>query len=219
MNLIELFVEQVRERPHASAIIESHTGRDYRTSFAELDNSSCKVAALLRSAGVSAGDPVLIFHPISTELYVVLLAIFRLGAVAMFIDPSASRGQIENCCKLLPPRAFIASPKAHLLRVICPAIRRIPVKFVFGVWVPGAIPLLNAQKQEPLKDYELCPAEATALLTFTSGSTGLPKAAPRTHGLLLAQRLALERHLKFVPGEVDLTTLPIFVLANLASGI
>ena len=58
-----------------------------------------------------------------------------------------------------------------------------------------------------------------ALITFTSGSTGAAKAAVRTHGFLLAQHAVLARDLELQAGEVDLTTLPIFVLANLASGV
>jgi acyl-CoA synthetase (AMP-forming)/AMP-acid ligase II len=56
-------------------------------------------------------------------------------------------------------------------------------------------------------------------LTFTSGSTGQPKAAVRTHGFLLAQHRVLEKSLRLVPGDVDLTTMPIVLLANLASGV
>jgi acyl-CoA synthetase (AMP-forming)/AMP-acid ligase II len=61
--------------------------------------------------------------------------------------------------------------------------------------------------------------QTPALVTFTSGSTGEPKAAVRTHGFLLAQHAVLEDSLSLAAGEVDLTTLPIFVLANLASGV
>jgi acyl-CoA synthetase (AMP-forming)/AMP-acid ligase II len=41
----------------------------------------------------------------------------------------------------------------------------------------------------------------------------------RTHGFLVAQHRALVESLALAPGEVDLTTLPVFVLANLASGV
>ena len=64
-----------------------------------------------------------------------------------------------------------------------------------------------------------CTPDAPALLTFTSGSTGEPKAALRRHGFLLAQHRALEHTLELQTGEVDLCTQPIFVLANLASGV
>jgi acyl-CoA synthetase (AMP-forming)/AMP-acid ligase II len=61
--------------------------------------------------------------------------------------------------------------------------------------------------------------ETPALLTFTSGSTGQPKATVRTHALLAAQHAALEESIRLRPGQIDLTTLPIFALANLASGV
>jgi acyl-CoA synthetase (AMP-forming)/AMP-acid ligase II len=68
-----------------------------------------------------------------------------------------------------------------------------------------------------LRAEELSP-ETPALITFTSGSTGEPKAAVRTHGLLVAQYHALRANLGLAPGQVDLATLPIFALASLAAG-
>ena len=62
-------------------------------------------------------------------------------------------------------------------------------------------------------------AATPALITFTSGSTGTPKAALRTHGFLLAQQRVLAETLELTPGDIDLATLPIFVLANLAAGV
>lgn len=219
MNLVAVLTEQVRQRPAAPAIIESRRGTETVTTFAALGERSRRVAALLREAGLRAGDPVLIFHPMSAELYTVLLGVFRLGAVAMFLDPSAGREHIERCCELQAPRALVASPKAHLLRLTCGALRRIPHKFAIGPWLPGATSLRRAGGVSPVEHCEPCAAESPALLTFTSGSTGQPKAAVRTHGFLLTQHQVLERHLKLAPGEVDLTTLPIFLLANLASGV
>lgn len=219
MNLVEILAEQTRQRPEAAAIIDTRGGRDRVTTFAQLDERSAKVARLLRNAGIVAGDPVLIFHPMSAELYIVLLGIFRIGATAMFLDPSAGRDHIERCCELQPPKALIASPKAHLLRFVSRGLRRIPRKFVLGAWLPGAMSLADAERESPLKNCERCDADAPALLTFTSGSTGLPKAAVRSHGFLLAQHAVLERHLALMAGEVDLATLPVFLLANLASGV
>ncbi|MEN8133824.1 MAG: AMP-binding protein, partial [Pseudomonadota bacterium] len=164
-------------------------------------------------------DRVLVFQPMSYELYVILLAIFRLGAVAMFLDPSAGRAHIEQCCDIGAPRALIASTGAHLLRLVSKNLRRIPKKFVIGSYAPGAISTRRADSLQQLEDIERCLAEDPALLTFTSGSTGRPKAALRSQAFLMAQHQALERALRLRAGEVDLTTLPIFLLANLASGL
>jgi acyl-CoA synthetase (AMP-forming)/AMP-acid ligase II len=64
-----------------------------------------------------------------------------------------------------------------------------------------------------------CDPDTPAIITFTSGATDVPKAAVRTHGLLLAQHRALAASLALESGQADLTTLPIVLLANLASGV
>ena len=59
----------------------------------------------------------------------------------------------------------------------------------------------------------------TALITFTTGSTQIPKAAKRTHGFLDAQFSALQRTLKTQDTVVDMPVLPIVLLINLGEGI
>src|SRR5690349_13400056 len=144
MNLVETFADQVALRPQATAIIERRQGQDRTSTFTDLDLSSKKIAALLRHCGIKGNDVVLLFQPMSADLYAVLLALFRLGAVAMFLDPSTGRDHIEHCCELQRPRALIASPKAHLLRLVSSSLRRIPLKFVFGSRLPRTIPLSEA---------------------------------------------------------------------------
>jgi acyl-CoA synthetase (AMP-forming)/AMP-acid ligase II len=218
VNIAEVLRQQAGERP-AAAIIDTDRGRPRTTSFADLDRLAGHAAGLLERSGLRPGDAVLVFHPMSLELYVALLAIFRLRLVAMFLDPSAGRAHIERCCALHPPRGLIASAKAHLLRLWSPALRRIPVKFTVGWPVPGATRWSSLERTPPHETIADCPPETPALLTFTSGSTGQPKAAVRTHGFLLAQHAVLARSLRLEPGDVDLTTLPIVLLANLGSGV
>lgn len=219
MNLVALVTAQAATRPHAPATIESPRGRVRVMTFAELDDAAQRAAAMLRAAGLREGDAVLVFQPMSAELYVALLALFRLGATAMFLDPSAGAVHLEACCELQPPRALIASAKAHLLRLRSRALRQIPLKFAIGLPVPGARRWSGWRDCAPLSEVFPATEDTAALLTFTSGSTGQPKAAVRTHGFLRAQHRVLERNLALQPGEVDLATLPVFLLANLASGV
>ena len=212
MNIAAILSEQ---RGDAPAIIE----RAGTTTFAQLDDRVRRAAAMLRENGVGPGDSVLIFQPMSAQLYTALLAVFRIGAVAMFLDPSAGRAHIEACCELSAPRALIALDRAHLLRLTSRALRRVPVKFSIGMWVPGAMRWSALESHAPCDDIALVTSETPALLTFTSGSTGRPKAAVRTHGFLIEQHRVLARSIALEAGEVDLATLPIFTLANLASGV
>ncbi len=219
MNLVALITAQVAVRPDAPAIVEVRRGRVCVTTFAELDDAAQRAAAMLREAGLREGESVLVFQPMSAELYVALLALFRLGATAMFLDPSAGAAHMEACCELQRPRALIALTRAHLLRLRSPALRRIPLKFAIGLPVPGARTWAGWRDCVPVREMFPAVAGTPALLTFTSGSTGQPKAAVRTHGFLRAQHRTLERNLTLQPGEVDLATLPVFLLANLASGV
>jgi acyl-CoA synthetase (AMP-forming)/AMP-acid ligase II len=155
----------------------------------------------------------------SIELYVAIAAILRSAMTVMIVDPSAGRRYMDRCCELLPPQALIASSKAHALRIVSPALRRIPLKWSIGPFVPGARRLERYAKW-PLNDTVThCTEDTPALVSFTSGSTGEPKAAVRTHAFLLAQHAAVEQNLQLIPGEIELVTLPIFVLANLASRV
>jgi acyl-CoA synthetase (AMP-forming)/AMP-acid ligase II len=221
MNTAELFLKQARLRPDAPAIIETRNGKDRVLTFRELDDLSARGAALLRWRGLRSGDTALVFQPMSIDLYVALASLFRAGIVAMFLDPSAGRAHIAQCCALRSPDAFLGSPKAHLLRIVSPEIRRIPRHFAFGGWpIPGAVSWTKGLRQiDPSSEVEPCAPDTPALLTFTSGSTGQPKAAVRTHALLHAQHSALEESIHLQAGQMDLTTLPIFALANLASGV
>ncbi len=219
-NIATVLEEQANLRPNAPAIVDAHKGLDRSCSFSELNHTSAQVAALLRQHGLRAGDIVLVFQPISLELYQVLAALFRLGLVAMFVDPSSGRQALERCIAIHAPKGLIASSKAYLLLgLISPALRRIPVKVCIGFRVPLAIRWGDKRMLRPHRRITPLTPDAPALITFTSGSTGRPKAVARSHGFLLAQHRAISRTLGLRAGDVDLTTLPIAVLANLASGV
>ena len=219
MNITQVLIDQATQRPEAPAIVEAAGAGNRTLTFAQLAERSARAAALLQAAGLRTGDRVLVFQPMSIELYTALLAIFRLGLVATVLDPSAGRGHIEQCCGIARPRAFIGPARAHILRLLCRGLRRIERHFVTAGWAPRSTRWSTLERLDPLNSMTPCDASHGALLTFTSGSTGVPKAAVRSHGFLLAQHEALAESIELEPGEVDLPTLPIFVLANLASGV
>ena len=219
MNVAEILHQHAAGDPDQVALADVRRGRIRRTTYADLDRRAGQLAELLRRSGLRPGDTVLVMHRMSSELYIALAAIFRLGLVAMFVDPSAGSAYLERCCRLHPPRALIASSKAQLLRLWMPALRRIPLTFSFGCRVPGAFRAEHAWRLAGDETIAATDSNAPALVSFTSGSTGAPKVIVRTHEFLLAQHRAIEQSLALTSGEVELVTLPIFVLANLASRV
>lgn len=216
MTIGDKLTEQARVRPGTVALIDDAAGRTL--TFAQLDDEVAKAAAWWRARGLKRGEAVLVFVPMSADLYVALLALFRIGAVALFLDPSAGKEHLERCCARWAPVALLAIPKAHLLRLRSRALRAIPLKVTTGGWLPGTVRWLLGTTAERVTANDAQPEDA-ALVTFTSGSTGVPKGAVRTQGFLLAQYRALAPSIALEAGDVDLATLPVFTLANLAAGV
>ena len=220
MNIEALFHDRAVADPQAPAIISSRRDVDDRWSYHRLDSTGARIASVLREHGLRSGDAVLILVPMSPGLYATLAAVWRSGAVAMFVDPSAGREHVERCCRLIEPKAFVGTARANGLRLVSGPLRRIPGHYVVSGMFPGATDLIRRARTAPeLADRANVESETPALITFTSGSTGQPKAAVRTHGFLLAQHAVLARHLHLEPGQIDLATLPVFAIANLASGV
>jgi acyl-CoA synthetase (AMP-forming)/AMP-acid ligase II len=216
MNLVALLRERAGLHPDRPALIDPSGGKERSLTFAELWTRIGAGAARLEALGLKRGDTILAFQPVSLELYELLLSAFCRGIRVMLADPSAGGKFLTLCCQRLPPDAFFGPWKAHLLRAIVPGLRRIPLALRSSGWFPATRSWQAANGSLPITEVA---DDAPALITFTSGSTGVPKAAVRTHGFLLAQHRALSHSLDFEEGEVDLITLPVFVLANLASGL
>ena len=216
-NVVELFLAQARARPTAIALIDRHRGRDRSTTFGELEERSARIATLLAARGIGPGSPVLLFHPPTAELYAVIIAVFRIGAVAMVVDLTAGKGTLAAACREMPPAALFASGRALLLALTSASLRAIGVKLTSAPFALGATRLAAARRAPRREELAAASDGAPALVTFTSGSTGAAKGAVRTHGVLAAQHEALGG-IAATTGERDLVSLPIVVLTNLGNG-
>ena len=205
-NLYESLRRFAEKSPDRLALI--HRGRTL--AYGDFRARVERRAAELRRRGVGKGDRVVIFVPMGIALYEILLAVFAIGAVAVFLDAWADPKRLDYAAQLAEAKAYVAIPKAYLLLLKSKALRRIPVRLFpwFGRRAASA-DFASAD----------CVPEDPALITFTTGSTGVPKAALRTCGFLWAQHEALTESLDVREGDVDLATLPIFALNNIACGV
>lgn len=203
MNLVELFLKQVEARPDAAAIIMPK-GRV--VTYAELAERSAARSRAYQRAGIGPGDVVLIARGVSVELYETLLAVFRSGAVAMFPEPAAGLKGLRVAVEAVKPKAVVTTGIGLILWLLFPELRRLK--------------LLPDPGDDDLGDGVLAhlPGDAPALITFTSGSTGRPKGIVRSSDFLVLQHTLLEKLRQTKPSDVDLISLPVFILSNLAAG-
>lgn len=205
-NIVSRLVDAAARHPDRLAIADSGG----RITFGALNQRVASAGAGLASEGVRVGDRVLVFVPMSIDLYVAMLGALHAGAVPVFVDAWADRRRLAAAVRAAAPVAFIGSRRAFLLRLLSREVRDIS-----RAYTPHSAALTRSAGGVPAS----VRAESPALVTFTTGSTGAPKAAERTHAFLLAQHRALAEHLAPRGDDVDMPTLPVFVLSNLALGV
>jgi long-chain acyl-CoA synthetase len=133
-------------------------------SLPELDALASGLAASLAKIGVAAGERVAVMASNRPEFVTAVLAIWRLGATAVLISPAWKHDEVDHALALTSP--------AH-------AVGDHPV-------LAGLMPMLHLD--EPITPAEPLPGpsapQSDAVLVFTSGTTGLPKAVRHTHASL-----------------------------------
>ncbi len=202
-NISGLFFEAAEKNPEKTAIIY----RNQQITFGELEKQVKETACYFMSKGITKGDRAMVFVPMSIDLYRIVLALFRIGATAVFLDEWVSKKRMEECCKTAQCKAFIGIFKARVLSFFSSELRKIPIH------------LGNRfQPYNAILDFAGTFKSDTALITYTTGSTGTPKAAKRTHGFLLEQFNALLETIKPAEDDIDMPVLPIVLLMNLGTG-
>ncbi len=174
----------------------------------------------LKNIGIGKGDRVIIFVPLSLELYLSMFAVQRLGAIAVFLDSWARKDHLGVTAQVVEPKAMISFEKAFELCSAVPGLADIRVKIVVGAHerdYTGDLESLAKCAGRP--DIEPVESNDTALITFTTGSSGVPKGANRTHRFLAAQHRALDKEIPYNENDLDLPVFPIFSLNNLAGGV
>ena len=212
MNLVHRLAEQASQHPERAAIIDANCAISYERLWHRVEGG----ADFLRNAGLKENDFVLVLHPITIELYELLLSCFHAGLTVVLIDPAKGTEFLNDCLSKYPPAAFLASSKAHLLRLKSSELRKIPVKIHTGPFLPFTKSWKPSSEARAITEVN---PDTPALITFTSGSTGQPKGVSRSHQFLLAQDTILSKSLNLEEGQVDLVTLPVFLLSNLSHGL
>jgi len=210
-NITQHFYDSAKIYPSNTAIIYD----DVSISYSELLTEVEITAHYFLSKGIKPGDRVLVFVPMSIDLYRIVLALFSIGASAVFLDEWVSKKRLEICCSIAQCTAFIGVTKAHVLRFFSKELRKIPI----------ILKIRGHKKsffENTTRSFHNLPflvnEHETALITFTTGSTGIPKAAKRSHYFLDEQLKALREKVKSTSDDTELTTLPIVLFINLGVG-
>jgi long-chain acyl-CoA synthetase len=186
-------------RPGHVAI--THDGRSL--TVGELEARSGRAAALLAALGVGRGDRVAIQLPNVPAFVDFYFATLRLGAVVVPVNPLLRAAESAFTLEDAEARVLIAWHEAEAPEGdVGAAIETVRIEDPFG----GSV-LDGIEGDEAV--VEVDPAE-TAVILYTSGTTGRPKGAELTHRNLGLNTKGVIAELAIGADDVLLGTLPLF---------
>jgi long-chain acyl-CoA synthetase len=195
-NLAELIGHHGATRARAVALVEPHPRRRSVT-WAELDDRVSRVAAGLAAHGLVAGHRVALLGSNSIEFVVAYFAALRAGFVCVPMDPDATDDEVRSMLTDCSARVILSATDHGISNV-----RRLELteQGLDALAEDGAGVVVTSPQDR----------EALAVLLYTAGTSGDPKAAMLTHRALLSH---LEHIATF--GVVDdqttvLALLPLF---------
>lgn len=199
------------ERPDQVALAMGDT----RYTYPELDDAHRRVASWMSQQGVGRGDRVAIYLGNSTEFVTAFLAVLRLGAVHVPVNPMFQPAELAY--ELLDSEPVLVVTNSALRPVLEACADRVPELPVLLVDGAG---WQDATSAEPYTgdDGDL---DSLAALNYTGGTTGMPKGCQHTQGHMLytVASAATATRMPSDGSYVSLCYLPIFWIAGEDLGI
>ncbi|HET9235182.1 MAG TPA: AMP-binding protein, partial [Candidatus Eisenbacteria bacterium] len=207
LHLLESRAERFANRP-ALSIREQGSWRTL--SYGALSRGVRTWATEWVHSGLLPGDRVAILSESRPEWAMAFLAGVRSGAVCVPLDPKLTQSELANLLSDCRPR-ILAVSSAHLEKAHEIAkqlgIQQLHVIDTPPDTMPDNVPMLERALDE------------TALLVYTSGTTGNSKGVMITFGNLLFEVKSFERAFPFGPGDRFLSILPLNHSLELTGGL
>jgi acyl-CoA synthetase (AMP-forming)/AMP-acid ligase II len=230
-NFASMLAGHAAARPDAVALAmagDYHPEDGYRLydtlSFKALHERSDALAwGLQERLGISRGERVSMLVTPGFEFFVVGMALYKLGAVPVLIDPGMGREGFLRCVAANQPSALIAIPAGQALsRVFSSSFGSVKRRLTVGggAWLFGGLSYDACLMPErgPFPMAEVAP-DSEASILFTSGSTGPAKGVVYTHGMFTTQAQLIGRMMGIRAGESDVPCFLPFAMFSVSLGM
>ncbi|MGA1845224.1 MAG: o-succinylbenzoate--CoA ligase [bacterium] len=181
-------------------------GPDCLLTYGEVCRRMLGIADALRTAGIGRGDRIAVLGPNSVECVLLLIALWRLGAVAVPVSTRWPPGLVDMALEGIGCRTLVLSRdhageygKAYRVFLLDEVVA--PCR-------------LDQGTPEALSHPVDCDQDATII--YTSGSSGTPKAVLHTLGNHCHSALGSNALIPFAPGDRWLLSLPLYHIAGIA---
>ncbi|BDH56027.1 AMP-binding protein [Tsukamurella sp. PLM1] len=189
-------------------------------SYAAIAESVRAVAAVLRDAGVGAGDGVCVLMPTDFDCVAAVYGVWARGGVVTPVTPPTfadldeyTRHVAAIIDEAAPAVVVTIAGLADLARAAIAAGRRTDARVIALDTALASRSAAEAADDEPLGE-----PGRYALLQFTSGSSGTPRGVRITWDNIAANTAMIARTLGWRPGEAMASWLPLYHDMGLIGG-
>lgn len=209
----------------ALVVVDHDHWRGRTISNGELAHRTAATAIALAGHGVAPGDHVLWSAKRSPAALVAALAILRMGAVLVPINPAASERELGQLIDGVKPGLAVMDDYDMMVSLarLAEGRRGVPAVNAATIGAPSERSLQGvatpriAEAVVPVLD-AAAPGDP-ALVVHTSGTTGRPKGAVLTHGNLAAGARSLRQAWHWTPEDRLVLALPLFHVHGLVAGL
>ncbi len=185
----QLFETQAQQTPDAIAIADSHQ----QLSYQKLNKTANQLAHYLQKQGVKPEQTIGICLERSCEMVIALLAVLKLGATYIPLDPAYPKDRLNFIIDNAQISLIITQTSLNSLRLCVENILNIDEQWS----------IIAQEKTENF--YNNITLENLAYIIYTSGSTGQPKGVQVSHHALSNFLFAINQHLNLIPSDVLLS--------------
>ncbi len=182
---------------------------DHSYTYANMVDTSGRIAQMLIDKGVQPGDRVAMYVDKSPQALFLYLAALRAGAVFLPLNTAYTASELRYFLNDAQPTVLVCTPGKQ--EALADIATRAKVNHVLTLDANGAGTLMDCSKKfEPIQQDVSRASDDLAAILYTSGTTGRSKGAMLTHGNLASNTFALTKSWRFTSDDCLLHALPIF---------
>ncbi|GGC67648.1 long-chain-fatty-acid--CoA ligase [Undibacterium terreum] len=196
---------------------------DTTISYAQLDAATSQVANGLAALGIGKGDKVVLSCPNLPYFPIIYYGVLKLGAVLVPINVLLKAREVAYHLQDCDAKAFLCfegTPELPMGKEGWEGFQQTPgcehfVMITANPALPSPIEGCSTlgmlmKNRSPVFDIELTDANDTAVILYTSGTTGTPKGAELTHSNILMNIHICLHLMKMDSRDTQLLVLPLF---------
>jgi long-chain acyl-CoA synthetase len=218
LNLASILDGSAREYPSKTAIVFGDT----RLTYAQLNGAANQIANGMRNAGITQGDHVALTCPNLPYFPMVYYAILKLGATVVPLNVLLKRREIAYHLEDSDAVAyfcFVGTPELPMGKEGWAGFNEVETCKNFWLITPPNVdsPIEGANTmtsmmsgQAPTFDTVLTELDDTAVILYTSGTTGHPKGAELTHQNMFSNAMVSRVLFDATSDDVHVISLPLF---------